>query len=152
MSILTDKQAKFSRYYGWLMAKASELGFEVGQGEGWRPEVMALIYAMGHEGRAALASYLHAAGNPEWAKLADAIGDCGNGIIESLHRDRLAHDIILRKPIGGLLGASSYGPLWWEGGALDPLGLWWEGLDPDCCWGGRWGDYLHFSITHDGRR
>ena len=142
VSVLTDKQAKFSRYYGWLIAKACEMGFEVGQGEGYRTDEQAMVYAMGHEGRAALASYLHAAGNPGWAALGDALGDAGNGIVDSLHRDRLAHDIILRKPIGGLLGASSY----------EPLGVWWEDLDPDCRWGGRWGDYAHFSITHDGRR
>ena len=142
VSTLTDKQSKFSRLYGWLLAKAVELGFEVGQGEGWRTDEQAIIYSLGHQGRQALASYLHAAGNPMWATLGDALGDAGNGLRLSLHLDRLAHDVILRHPGGVLVSASGY----------EPLGVWWEGLDPDCRWGGRWGDYAHFSITHDGRR
>ncbi len=31
-----------------------------------------------------------------------------------------------------------------------PFGEFWEGLDPDARWGGRWGDGNHYSITHDG--
>lgn len=31
-----------------------------------------------------------------------------------------------------------------------PLGEFWETLHPLCCWGGRWGDGNHYSITHGG--
>jgi hypothetical protein len=31
-----------------------------------------------------------------------------------------------------------------------PLGAFWESLHPLCCWGGRWGDGNHYSITHEG--
>ena len=28
------------------------------------------------------------------------------------------------------------------------LGDYWEGLDPECVWGGRWDDGNHFQYTH----
>lgn len=31
-----------------------------------------------------------------------------------------------------------------------PLGEWWEALAPDHCWGGRFQDGNHYSITHEG--
>lgn len=30
------------------------------------------------------------------------------------------------------------------------LGVYWERLDPMCRWGGRFGDYGHFSFEHEG--
>jgi hypothetical protein len=30
------------------------------------------------------------------------------------------------------------------------LGEWWEQQGPGCCWGGRFGDGNHYSLTHDG--
>ena len=30
------------------------------------------------------------------------------------------------------------------------LGEWWEGVDPDCRWGGRFNDGNHYSLEHDG--
>jgi len=27
----------------------------------------------------------------------------------------------------------------------EPLGVYWESLDPECTWGGRWGDGGHYS-------
>ena len=30
------------------------------------------------------------------------------------------------------------------------LGEWWEALAPDHCWGGRFNDGNHYSITHEG--
>jgi hypothetical protein len=32
------------------------------------------------------------------------------------------------------------------------FGIFWEGLDPLCCWGGRWKDGNHYSVTYQGRK
>lgn len=32
------------------------------------------------------------------------------------------------------------------------LGEWWEALAPDHCWGGRFNDGNHYSITHEGSK
>lgn len=32
------------------------------------------------------------------------------------------------------------------------LGKYWESLDPDCRWGGRWNDGNHYSLEHEGRK
>jgi hypothetical protein len=34
--------------------------------------------------------------------------------------------------------------------AHTPFGEYWESLDPDCRWGGRFNDGNHYSITHRG--
>lgn len=60
----------------------------------------------------------------------------------SLHYEGLAKDIDLTK--GGVL--------------LDKtedhtaFGIFWEGLDPRCAWGGRWGDGRHYSVIYGGRK
>jgi hypothetical protein len=35
--------------------------------------------------------------------------------------------------------------------AHQAFGEWWEALDPDCRWGGRFDDGNHYSITHNGK-
>jgi hypothetical protein len=32
------------------------------------------------------------------------------------------------------------------------LGEWWEAQNPDNCWGGRFNDGNHYSMTHEGRK
>ena len=32
------------------------------------------------------------------------------------------------------------------------LGNYWESLNPLCCWGGRWNDGNHYSLSHEGRK
>lgn len=69
----------------------------------------------------------------------------GNGIKDSLHTLRLAIDLNLFRN-GVYLGASE---------AYQPLGEWWERMsvnDLQCCWGGRFGDGNHFSVSHGGRK
>ena len=68
----------------------------------------------------------------------------GKGIVASLHTQRLAIDLNLFKD-GTYLTASE---------AYRPLGEWWEGLSGEvtCCWGGRFQDGNHFSISHNGRK
>jgi hypothetical protein len=59
----------------------------------------------------------------------------------SLHYDGLAVDIDLT--LNG-----EYLP---TGIEHEPFGIFWEGLDPLCCWGGRFKDSNHYSITMGGR-
>lgn len=69
----------------------------------------------------------------------------GKGIINSVHRDKLAIDLLL----------------FWNGVYLtkteqyQQLGEWWEDQsfgDIKCCWGGRFSDGNHFSFEHNGRK
>jgi hypothetical protein len=32
------------------------------------------------------------------------------------------------------------------------FGEFWESLHPDCCWGGRFSDGNHYSVTYQGRK
>jgi hypothetical protein len=79
---------------------------------------------------------------PETAR---AYAQKGIGSEHSLHTKRLAIDINLFK--GGV----------WLTKSEDhkALGDFWESLscgEIQCCWGGRWGDGNHYSITHNGVR
>lgn len=77
----------------------------------------------------------------EAARLAKA----GKGIKASLHTQRLAIDLNLFRD-GKYLTSSD---------AHRPLGELWESLstpDYQCCWGGRFGDGNHYSITHGGKK
>lgn len=66
----------------------------------------------------------------------------GAGIAHSLHTQRLAVDLQLFKDGVYLTDSAAY----------EPLGIFWEGLDPDACWGGRFSkpDGNHFSLTWQG--
>jgi hypothetical protein len=66
----------------------------------------------------------------------------GAGIAHSLHTQRLAVDLQLFKDGIYLTDTAAY----------TPLGVFWEGLDPDACWGGRFSkpDGNHFSLTFGG--
>ena len=69
----------------------------------------------------------------------------GKGIATSLHTQRLALDLNLF--IDGRYQTAT--------AAYSELGVWWESLSTDaytCCWGGRFGDGNHFSISHGGRK
>jgi len=58
----------------------------------------------------------------------------------SCHKVRLAIDLNLFKD-GVFLTSTE---------AHKPLGEWWEAQFPDACWGGRFEDGNHYSITHEG--
>ena len=64
----------------------------------------------------------------------------GYGNAYSCHKLRLAVDINLFKE-GVYLETTE---------AHRKLGEWWESLAPDHCWGGRFDDGSHYSITHEG--
>jgi len=94
-----------------LILKAYELGYELSFGEAFRSA-------------------------SEAARLAKA----GKGIINSLHRDRLAVDFNLFKN-GVLLSKSS---------DHKALGEYWESIGGT--WGGRFNDGNHYSLEHEGRK
>jgi hypothetical protein len=74
---------------------------------------------------------------------AQANAAAGSGIANSLHTQRLAVDFNLF--IDGEYQTTSE--------AYEPLGVFWEGLAEDCCWGGRFkprADGNHFSVTYNG--
>jgi len=60
----------------------------------------------------------------------------------SLHYEGLAVDIDLIKD-GQYLDATS---------DHEEFGKYWESLDKDCCWGGRFNDGNHYSIKYMGRK
>ncbi len=80
--------------------------------------------------------------------LGDAYRDprCPYGSEVSLHRQRLAIDLNLFARVEGK----------WK--YLDKsedhkvLGMWWEQLDPECAWGGRFSDGNHYSLKHEGKK
>jgi len=53
----------------------------------------------------------------------------------SFHYKKLAIDLNLFKNGRYLTSTKSH----------EPLGIFWESLDPECTWGGRWGDGNHYS-------
>ena len=60
----------------------------------------------------------------------------------SLHYDGLAVDIDLTKDCIYLSETKDH----------QQFGEYWESLDKDCRWGGRWGDGNHYSVTMGGRK
>lgn len=73
-----------------------------------------------------------------------AFGDLGESVgygnAYSCHKVRLAIDLNLFKNGKYLSKTSDH---------LE-LGEWWEKQHPDACWGGRFEDGNHYSLTHDG--
>jgi hypothetical protein len=113
---LRSEQSAFLKDFAKLVLWAFENGYELTEGEGYR--------------------------TPEQAKLN---ASNGKGIANSLHCDRLAHDVNLFKDGKYLSDSESY----------QPLGEYWKSLDPVNKWGGdfkKLKDGNHFSrSTGDGR-
>jgi hypothetical protein len=116
-----------------------ELGYEFTFGEAFRSDEQAEINSLGVEGRERLASVI----DYEFPELAKRIRNNGknNGIRLSIHQDRLAMDINVFKDGVYLSNTSD----------LEILGSYWESLDVECRWGGRFRDGNHFSLEHNGR-
>lgn len=138
---LGDKQRFFGRCVSkllvWLLANKYEFTF----GDASRSDEQAVINALGSKGRTELVKFLRT--SPLFLDLALAIeNNVGNGILKTLHEQKLAIDLNLFINGVFLTGAESY----------RPAGEYWESLDPLCIWGGRFGDADHFSITHEGRK
>jgi hypothetical protein len=112
---LGEKQTLFARHFAELILYAFRCGYTVRIGEVQRSEAQARLNAAN-----------------------------GTGIVNSLHRLKLAGDLML----------------FWEGQYLRDsrdywrLGEYWKTLDSQCRWGGDFKqrpDGGHFSITHGGR-
>jgi len=130
---LGEKQELFASLLPGLITQAQDLGFKVRVGEVLRFEQQARWNAehcrvcqqtKGHPD--------HPAKHPFRAI----------GIVNSLHRIKLAIDLIL----------FFHGKPCWDTASYRELGRWWEAQHELCRWGGRFGDGGHFSITHGGRR
>lgn len=116
MSAYSQQQSIFFFNFCRLGLWLEEQGYEVGQGEGWRPPEVAAIYA-----------------------------SKGTGSKNSLHTDRMAHDIVIRKD-GVEVGPDDY----------KRAGTAWKALDKLNRWGGDFtgktaGDFQHFSMEWGGR-
>lgn len=120
MSPLMEKQVRYARCLGKLLTYAAEQGIPVRMGECWR--------------------------SPEEAQ---RLATIGRGIILSVHRDRLACDLL----VGDDMDEEPYAV----------LGAYWTTLDPEAVWGGTFGprragkqgpgsDRYHFSFAHGGRK
>jgi hypothetical protein len=97
-------------------------------------QLISYAYSQGYE-----LTFGEAWRTPEQARLNAAKG---KGISNSLHLDRLAIDFNLFKD-GKFLDKSEDHKL---------LGEYWESLDKDTAWGGRFNDGNHYSIKHGGRK
>lgn len=80
--------------------------------------------------------------------LGDAYRDprCPYGSEVSLHKERLAIDLNL---------FTRQNDKWVYLSTTEdhrPLGEWWEALDSECAWGGRFNDGNHYSLRHEGRK
>ena len=73
---------------------------------------------------------------------AEIYAEQGKGIINFVHRKKLAADLYL----------SIEGKVTWNVEDYRPLGEKWKSLHPDARWGGDWPrrDAVHFSFEHNG--
>ena len=140
METLSRKQQRFTRLIAQLIGEANVRGYALTFGEAYRSDEQAEINALGGDKRWALCLSLQ----PQFPALAAAINNNGKhgGISKSLHRKRLAVDFNVFKN----------GELLTDGSQFEDLGVYWEGLSPDCRWGGRFKDGNHFSLEHEGIR
>lgn len=111
---LHEAQVLFCQLVGRLIEQATQLGYQPRLGEAWRSSATAALYAQQ-----------------------------GRGIVQSLHCDRLALDLLLDKDGIYLTDSEAY----------RPLGEWWKTLHPLCRWGGDFSkpDGNHFSLSWGGR-
>ena len=137
---LREKQSKFVRLWTEFMTWCIAQGYEMTEAESYRSDEQAEINALGSEGRKKLAEVLV---NNDYKELAMKIlNNMGSGIRGSLHEVRLAKDMNFFKN-GQYLNATDQ---------LSHIGMYWESLDPECAWGGRFNDGNHFSLKHEGKK
>lgn len=130
---LGEKQELFAHLLPSLIRKAEALGYKVRMGEVLRFEQQARWNSEHcRTCKRTKEDPVHATEH----------GFRAIGILHSLHRQKLAVDLILfarGKPL-------------WDAGSYRALGEWWEQKHALARWGGRFRDSGHFSITHGGRR
>lgn len=137
-SELLQKQWRFARSVGVLLDQAHRLGYLVTLGECYRSDEQAEINAIGFDGRKQVAQLVRTAFPLLAAKIEN---NRGNGIRNSVHMLRLAIDLQLFD-LAGKWVQDVY--------PYSLLGEFWESLDKDHRWGGRFKDAPHFSIEHEG--
>jgi hypothetical protein len=129
---LGAKQEIFAGLLPQLITRAYELGFRVRLKELYRAPEQA-EYNATHCGKCKKEEVFHAHEGHDFKAI---------GIRNSLHCSGLALDLVLFR---------DGKPLWASKHYRD-LGEYWEALHELCCWGGRFSDGGHFSITHGGRQ
>ena len=128
---LGEKQELFARLLPRLLDRAHALGFDVRVGEVERGAEQAAWNAT-HCRRCRLEEAPHHPGSHAFLPI---------GIRESVHRKRLAVDLMLFKDGEYITDSVEY----------KPLGDWWKSQHELCCWGGDFpGDGGHFSLAHEG--
>ncbi len=130
------KQELFMRLLPKLVTKAHALGFDIRGGELLRFEAQARWNAT-HCRKCKQTKGQHR----PLGRIAHKF--IAIGIVMSLHRLKLAIDLILFRD----------GKPCWNSDDYRELGEYWESLHPLCRWGGRFRnpDGGHFSIAHQGR-
>ncbi len=135
---LGAKQELFARLLPRLLDKAHELGFEVRVGEVYRTEAQAEWNA-DHCRKCQLerSAFVH---HPNGGGVKHTF--VAIGIRDSLHRKKLAVDLMLFKDGEWLKESEDY----------TELGVWWEQQNELARWGGRFSnpDGGHFSLHHRG--
>jgi hypothetical protein len=141
METLGQKQERFAIAFARWLVSIYELGYKVRLGEVLRSDEQAEINALGAAGRRTLVAFI----KDVWPQLALKISNnAGSGIRNSLHELKLAADVNLF--YDGKWISDGGSPHWKKVGEL------WESMGPDHCWGGRFGDANHISITHEGKK
>lgn len=135
---LGEKQQLFMRLLPRLLTRALQLGFEIRGGELLRFEAQARWNA----------THCRVCKLERGAKRHAGVGPLRHkfraiGIVKSLHRVKLAFDLVLFRR----------GRPCWDSETYRELGEFWKSLHPLCRWGGdfRNPDGGHFSIAHQGR-
>lgn len=139
---LGAKQELFARLLPRLLEKAHELGWDIRIGEVLRFEQQARWNSEHcRECKQTRANRNHQTQKrPRRGKRHHLFKPIG--ILHSLHRQKLAIDLILCRD----------GKPRWNTSCYRQIGEWWEKQDDLCRWGGRFNDAGHFSLTHGGRR
>lgn len=137
---LQQMRVLFTHLVAQLLLYMDSQGFSPALNECGRSDEQSVINSLGEDGRAKVAALLE----HDYPALALAITNNGkaNGILFSLHRDKLAVDIDLYKNGAYLPDDASH----------EQFGDWWEKQNPLARWGGRFGDGNHYSLEYGGRR
>jgi hypothetical protein len=139
---LGQKRDRFTLESSLWVVEVNQLpGYKLRRCEALRSDEQAEIHAIGSEGRRGLVAFLM----PRYPELAKRIANnTGSGIRTSLHIDGLAEDYQLF--VNGDWVTESDDPRWIK------IGEMWEKRGADHCWGGRFNDAGHVSISHNGRK
>jgi len=131
---MTREQWKFLQDKAKLIEFAASKGYVLTDGEAYRPAVTAWVNALPPESNLQAIRF----GVQEIITYPGTVG--GLGIAKSLHTQRLAQDFNIIKPDGTLAQSVE---------DYRELGEYWESLDPQNVWGGRWEkpDSDHFQRT-----